>query len=957
MKLAFMLTILPCLFTSAFAQKPIIDSTAIESWISAQSPSISNDGEFAMYSIDNQPRGYETIVVKSVDDSWHKECIAEKYSEAFFSSNSKLLFIKDQKSLYFLKLRQDKIDTISNVISYQRPNAGLGDWIAYQTEDANKKLIILNLSTGKRTLIDSVVDYLFDNGGNTLIFKTEITTDSIITVSFNWLNLSQEKRITIWTANGPSTSKFSFLNLTFDKDGNQLLFMVKGNPTDQSGKAIWYYRFGMEKAVTRISDDQVKDEGRLFIREDRSLAFSSNGRWIFFQLKKQTNDSQYNRTSGSVNIWSYKDAILQPAQLLDLKYDLDSYTGVVDTATGKAIIIQGENEMLETYPNEITGDYAVVARNYPFGNKSYNNWWKLSPIPAYFLVSLRDGSEKLLKEESFTLSNFAFSPSGTFLTYFDSKSKAFYTVDILSSHIFNISHRIPTDVCDENPRGLVVQAVGPVLGWTQDETSLFLYDNYDIWKVDSRDSRSPENITNGYGAKHGIKFRLAFQTREPALFRKEDSLLLVAFSPKSKQNGFFRLFLDKKKQDPTLLAMGSYTYYYADVLFEFNYSFQPLKARNSNVWIVRRESFNQAPNFFITKDFRNFQVLSKIHPELSYNWLTAQLLTWKMSTGQTVQGILYKPENFDSHKKYPIIFNYYERLSDRLFEFPGPAFTDANINIPWFVSRGYLVFTPDIYYGTAAKAPKSGAEWACSTVVSAVAYLANIPYIDTRKMALQGHSFGAFETNYIITHTNLFAAASEAAGITDPLSEYLSLTPFPDGREIESWSPEMDREISHTRYKGTPWKYPNLYAKSSAVLHADKISAPLLIMHNRLDDNIQWRQGVELFMALRRLGKRVWMLEYDGETHVLANKDNQKDFTIRLTQFFDHYLKDSLPPIWMTEGIPAKLKGIDLGFKADSSGRCGITCGICFPAQPKYKKLNGFESKRTVDALGRSTTK
>jgi dipeptidyl aminopeptidase/acylaminoacyl peptidase len=285
-----------------------------------------------------------------------------------------------------------------------------------------------------------------------------------------------------------------------------------------------------------------------------------------------------------------------------------------------------------------------------------------------------------------------------------------------------------------------------------------------------------------------------------------------------------------------------------------------------------------------------------------------------MFNGEMSKGILYKPENFDSTKKYPVIFNYYEAMSHLMYEFPEAGYSGGNINIPWFVSRGYLVFNPDIYFKPAKSSNKTVGEWAFNSVVSAAKYLSRFSFIDSTKMAIQGHSFGGLETSYLVTHTNIFAAAAEAAGSTDPISAYLTLVPLVSS--IEHFTKQAAIETGHELYESTPWERKDLWLRNSAVLNADKVTTPLLIMHCMKDNQVQWRQGVELFMALRRLHKKVWMLQYDNGNHGVFGRD-AIDYTKRLTQFFDHYLKDSPPPIWMTKGVPSKLKGLDNGFKYD----------------------------------------
>lgn len=256
-------------------------------------------------------------------------------------------------------------------------------------------------------------------------------------------------------------------------------------------------------------------------------------------------------------------------------------------------------------------------------------------------------------------------------------------------------------------------------------------------------------------------------------------------------------------------------------------------------------------------------------------------------------------------------------MSHRLHQFPYPHFTGDNINIPWFVSNGYLVFTPDIYYSVFTKKNKKlTGESAYNSIVSAAQYLSKLPFVDARKMALQGHSFGGLQTNYLITRTPMFAAAAEFAGTSDPVSSFLTLVAFLGPIE------HLDKlSFTGTMCRATPWERPDLYSKGSAVLNAEKVSTPLLITHNIRDNQIEWRQGVEMYMALRRLAKKAWLLQYDEETHVLLGERNKTDYTIRLTQFFDHYLKDAPPPKWMTEGVPASMKGIEPGYELDKSGK------------------------------------
>ncbi len=277
----------------------------------------------------------------------------------------------------------------------------------------------------------------------------------------------------------------------------------------------------------------------------------------------------------------------------------------------------------------------------------------------------------------------------------------------------------------------------------------------------------------------------------------------------------------------------------------------------------------------------------------------SELVTWKKQDGTAAQGILYKPENFDDRKKYPIIFNYYEDQAERVHNYPGVTFFNTpSIDCPtWFVSRGYLVFVPDISY----KIGRTG-ESVLNSVIPAAEYLSTFSWVDSLKMAVCGSSFGGYETNYIITHTNKFAAAASGAGISNFISHYNGLQPI-QHREL---SGQGMYEGSQMRMGKTLWQIPQLYIENSPIFYINKVTTPILIMGNKGDWVVPWMQSVELFTGLRRLQKKAWMLQYDNGGHGVWNGPKEKDgkdLTMRLTQFFDHYLKGTPPPAWMTQVV------------------------------------------------------
>jgi dipeptidyl aminopeptidase/acylaminoacyl peptidase len=893
---------------SKSSDKSPIDMASLDHWPYLDNhPVISNDGNYARYLMVNYPAGGNTLVITGTHNSWKKEfVIKEGRLDAFFSGDSKQLIFSKADSLYLVRLGKGQHKVVTHVSSFKQPKTGNKNWMAYQLSNPKKELVLLNLLNGKEQRFSAVNHYDFNDIGNALL----VIKDSSNTLQ--WLNLSTGITHTIWTTENGGT----VTNYNFDSEGKQLVYTVKEKIETKEINTIWYYKEGMIKAKIKVQDQTAGIEPGLSVAG--APQFSKNGNWIFFELVQKTNASDSKAEGVMVDVWSYKDLVLQPEQMRQGDGP-KTFAAAIGVKVQQVIRLEQSDESLYVSPDRITGDWVVLMDR----SSNYEYWWSLSPQPSYYLMSLKDGSRKLLKKESKSLFNFSFSPNGKYLAYYDAEKEAYFSCNTLTGNIVNITKSIPTKVSSEYIRTIPTDAVAAVAGWGMDDTTLLIYDNYDIWKVDASGNKPPVNITNGYGLANQIKFRLVdgpgkSQDLTSIVFDSKTSLLLTAFNSATKQSGFYRKTMNEIG-DPQLLTMGSYTFYRVESQkphFSGDNGMQPLKAEEANVWMVQRQSATEAPNYFITKDFKTYKPLSNFQPQSKINWLTTELINWKMLNGKMSQGILYKPENFDATKKYPVIFNYYEKLSHRLHEFPRPGFTGGNINIPWFVSNGYLVFTPDIHYEIASKSGKTYDEWAYNSVVSAAQHLSTLPYVNEKKMAIQGHSFGGAETNYIVTHTDIFAAAAEAAGVTDRVSAYLTLVPFIS--DIEHYSGQSLIEHGHSLTGATLWERPELYL-ISPVLNAGKVTTPILIMHNKKDNQIPWRQGVEFYMALRRLGKKTWMLQYDNGTHGVLGND-AKDYTIRLTQFFDHYLKDKPAPVWMTEGVPFSKKGIETGYEMDMSG-------------------------------------
>ncbi len=449
---------------------------------------------------------------------------------------------------------------------------------------------------------------------------------------------------------------------------------------------------------------------------------------------------------------------------------------------------------------------------------------------------------------------------------------------------------------EENDSPIFAQPYG-IAYFTEDDKTVLINDRYDIWEFDLEGNQRPKNVTNGYGRKNKITFNLPKLNEEVKTIVRETPIYLGAFNTIDKQSGVYQTVLAKAK-NPEKVNMSS-----TWGIHNFN------KAFDSGNYIYTKESFQNSPDIYITTNFQDEKKISSINPQQKdYTWGNGELVTWKTYSGKNATGVVYKPENFDPAKKYPMIVYFYEKLSDNLNRYQAPAPTPSRINHTYFVSNDYIVFTPDISY-TIGSPAKSAEDF----INSGVEALKKNSWVNGDKIAIQGQSWGGYQVAHLITATNLYAAAWAGAPVVNMTSAYGGIR----------WGTGMSRQFQYeqtqSRIGKTLWEAPELYIENSPLFHLPKVQTPVVIMHNDQDGAVPWYQGIEMFMALRRLQKPVWMLNYNGDDHNLIQRANRQDIQKRQVQFFDHYLKDQPAPKWMTEGVSAINKGIDWGFELEES--------------------------------------
>lgn len=921
-KMRIQYLIISCLLlvgSRLYAQKPPIDvhESGYE-WPSAGGAVISNDGRYFLYGITNQPVGSSTLVIRATDGNWKTE-INGLTTGSFTEDSKKAVFMKGD-SLCLLTLGTGIAEYVPGTAYFQQFKQGRTEWLAIQKSNEKQDLLLRNLNTGQETTYPGVSQFLVSPAGNALVLISMSKDTTGMQSRLTWLNLFGLKQSPVFE------TRDQLSNIVFDKAGSQLAFMIsetngtydevsfnRGMPDDifkpQIDKkpnkinTIYRYEPGMNKAELWVDAHTPGINAELMV-SDGGVHFSTDGKRLLFKLEKMHIPLKMKDKPVMVEVWSYKDAYLQSEQEIPGIFSGDllksDYVVVINKKDNKVIRLQGPNDYFN-FGTE--GDDFIIVNTYREASLNPgNDYWKGKPHP--YMVSTINGSRKLLPEAG------SLSPSGKYLYYFDTDKGNYFTYEIKTGITRNITAAIPFPVYLEsynNFGGAKPWAADQSPLWLKDDDAVLIGDNHDIWQVDPKGTKPPINITNGYGRKHAISLRYITNFGRSKVIEAGDELLLGGYRQSDKEDGYFRKKLGMPG-DPVLLAMGPYQ---DDVgicrldgpNFLNKSTAIPVKARDADVFIFNRQTEQDAPNLYLTKDFKKLTRLTDLQPQKRFNWYTTELVNWKKFDGKAAQGILYKPENFDPKKKYPLIFWYYEKNSSGLHSFLTPEPSGGDLNIPYFVSNGYLVFVPDITYKLGS--PGDGAY---DAVVSAARYLARRAYVNVKKMGITGHSFGGFETNYIVTRTSMFAAALAANGPTDLVSGYGTLAA--EGGDLHGFF-----EHGQMRMGKTLWQDPQVYINSSPIFRANKVTTPLLLMHTKKDGAVRWTQAVEWFTALRRLNKKVWLLQYDNEKHVLVNPNNTLDYTIRMKQFFDYYLKDAPAPKWMREGVPAKMKGIDDGLQ------------------------------------------
>lgn len=288
------------------------------------------------------------------------------------------------------------------------------------------------------------------------------------------------------------------------------------------------------------------------------------------------------------------------------------------------------------------------------------------------------------------------------------------------------------------------------------------------------------------------------------------------------------------------------------------------------------------------KNGKNTDVVNTLQESLSdVQFGDMKPWSFKAADGSLIDGYYCLPPDFDPNKKYPLIVYYYGGTS------PTSATFYHNYSPHVFASRDYVVYLVNpsgtTGYGqefAARHVNAWGKRTADEIIEGTKKFCAEHPFVNSKKIGCIGASYGGFMTQYLQTKTDIFAAAVSHAGISNVTSYW--------GEGYWGYSYN-----SVAAAKSYPWTDPKLFTEQGSLFNADKIHTPLLLLHGTVDTNVPIGESIQLFNALRLLGRDVEFITVEGENHVISDFDNKIIWQNTIMAWFAKYLQDD--PRWWND--------------------------------------------------------
>ena len=739
---------------------------------------------------------------------------------------------------------------------------------------------LYNLIEGTDQTIDFVQSYSLDSNSTFLAYTRADTTGDGNGVFVHDLVSQHVGPITAMAFKDALAMDLSWNNKT-----NQLAFLAGVMDEKESADLVDLYLWspGVDYAEVILRNSDLPDGWRIY--HNNRLEWTKDGQRLFLGIKPETEievntleegdtlkdlyDVESILSDREVDVWHWNDPLINPNQKkMWNRIKNRTYTGVFHI--GQRTFVPLTDEYMPDI--WISGNTEVVlgSSNVPYLKEM--TW--VGRVNDYYLVDLNTGKrEKILEAHR---NQVELSPDGKWIVYY--KDGDWFMKDRMGITERNLTRDMGVPFYDEDhdyPEPVPGYSVG---GWLDGSEAVWIYDKYDIWQFPTNGDE-PVCLTQGSGRSNKYIFRVRQLDRDKTYFKSGERVFITTHHDLRKHTAVYAM--EAGKEGVTRLAEDPAKYTLLGV------------ARNADRLLFTRETYTQFPDLWVTDlRFRKPVQITDVNPQIEdFAWGEAELVEWSNMDGTPMQGVLIKPGNYEEGKQYPVLVYYYRFFSQRLYDF-NEVVVNHRPSFPFYASHGYAIFLPDIRFdiGNPGYA-------ATKCLVPGVQKLIDMGIADPDAIGLHGHSWSGYQTAFVITQTNMFACAIAGAPVSNMTSAYSGI------RWQTGLARQFQYEQSQSRIGGSLWEYPERYIENSPVFFADRIHTPLLIMFGDEDGAVPWYQGIELYLAMRRLEKDCVFLQYRGEPHHLQKYPNKVDYTLKMKAYLDHYLKGKPAAEWIEKGI------------------------------------------------------
>lgn len=903
-----------------------LDHTVYDKWRTLDKVTVSADGRWVGFTYKEQ-QGDVSLVLRSLSDSTILEIqratslqfqehmpyaiasLSPSFAQQQYAKRKKLKGDKQPKdTLLVIQLTTGLTDTLFVVDEWKAD--ARGEWIAMK---AHLPVTDTIYPDSAAIAADSTADTLsFKIKWKPRLLLYELTSGDTLSfpeaADFAWADRGRQL---IYTVKGDTATPWEWRSWHPGIDTSQLLFSAMGQfkklaaspdyplaallvnqdtlPDADKRYGLYLWRSGRLPQLLVDTVDRQLPAG-FTVSPHTSPRFSADGSRLFWSYarapQRLPEDTLGDFEKPKLDVWVWDEPLLKTEQL-DKEKDIrtQDYWAVSRLSDGQSVLLADTSMPDLRFAGNQAGNYALAASDLPYQlERSYAFPWRQD----WFAVHIPSGNRTLLAEG--LSGSVRLSPLAQWAVWFNGTA---WQLHRLSTGVtWEVVFPDMVDTTHDEPSPMPPFSFA---GFAEDESYALFHSFQDVYAVRLGRQFAGTTCLTCSDTGRAIQYRVVnvLPDADTTFHSLGNTVYLAGLHLLDKSSGWYKVELSKPHEVVAL-------YHVPALLSDLQL------VAGGEEFLFREGDFERYPELRVTRTgrFDVSAVLSNTNPQQAqYLWGSVQLYRWADDDGIMRDGLLYLPAGWQQDSSYPMIVYFYEKLSDNLHRHYIPSPSRSTVNPAWYTSNGYVVFMPDIHYSVGYPGPS-----ALNAIVSGTRAVLADGYADPRRVGIQGQSWGGYQTAYVITQTGLYKAAMAGAPVSNMTSAYGGI------RWSSGLSRQFQYERTQSRIGATLWENPHQYILNSPVFQADRITTPLLIMHNDDDGAVPWNQGVELFMAMRRLGKPAWLLNYNGEEHNLTRWPNRVDLSIRMAQFFDHYLKGAAMPPWMQEGIPVDKKGETDGY-------------------------------------------